>query len=188
MLGVDIVSFGAPQRDEGIQRRLRQVMYTAMQDTFAITCLPWAEAHKEDRGDGIMIVLPPDVHSFLLLDPLAHHLNAVLRRHNMILSEAARLRLRVAVHAGYIFVDEFGVGGHALNHLFRLLESRDFKEAIALEGADLGLIVSDSMYGDVLGGGVYIDPTGYRSLRVKCKETVADAWLWLPGQGRCECG
>ncbi|MFG2006081.1 hypothetical protein ACGFNU_43715 [Spirillospora sp. NPDC048911] len=163
-------------------------MYEAIQEAFSITRLSWSAAHHEDRGDGILIVLPPVVPTFLLLDPLAHHLNAVLRRHNLMLSEMARLRLRLAGHAGFVYVDEYGVGGRAVNHLFRMLEASDFKEAIELAGTDLGLIVSDEMYRDVAGNGAYINPERYRSLRVKCKETVADAWLWLPSPARCGCG
>ncbi|KAB2346855.1 hypothetical protein [Actinomadura rudentiformis] len=188
LLALDIISFGSPYRDEGIQRGLRHVMYEAVQEAFSMTRLSWPAVHHEDRGDGILIVLPPAVPAFLLMDPLAHHLKAVLRRRNMMLSEAARLRLRVAGHAGFVFVDEYGVGGRAVTHLFRMLEAADFKEAIDLAGTDLGLIVSDEMYREVTGNGAYIDPERYRALRVKCKETVADAWLWLPPRVRCECG
>ncbi|MFI0355890.1 hypothetical protein [Actinomadura sp. 9N407] len=179
LLGLDIVSFNAPYRDEDIQRRLRQALYEYLQEVFAITWLPWAACHTEDRGDGALIVLPPGVPPYLLLDPLAHHLDAALRRGNRLFSAAAQMRLRMAVHQGYVQFDAYGVVGHAVNHMFRLLDSAVLKEAIETAGADLGVIVSDRMFGDVAGHGGIIDPARYRPVQVSCKETQAKAWIWM---------
>lgn len=127
--------------------------------------------------------MPPDVPAHLLLDPLAHHLGATLRRGNRLLSAAAQLRLRLAVNAGFVHPDPYGVSGHAVNHLFRLLEAPALKEAIDLCGADLGMIVSDRLFRDVTGNDGYVDHDRYRRVRATCKETDASAWLWLSRTG-----
>ncbi|MFD0689568.1 hypothetical protein [Actinomadura fibrosa] len=179
LIAVDIVSFGAPERDEAIQAQLRQLMYVRLRKAFEITCLPWLACYVEDRGDGALIVLPPDVPAYLLLDPLAHHLKAVLRHGNRLYSRALQMRLRVAVNAGFVHRDAYGVVGHAVNHLFRFLDAPAFKEAISLSEAEVGLIVSDRLYGDVAGSGGYVDQAQYRPVQVVCKETKADAHVWL---------
>jgi hypothetical protein len=73
-----------------------------------------------------------------------------------------------------------------VNHVFRLVDSPAFKDAFDLSGADVGLLVSDRLYSDVVGHGGYVDPGGYRPMRVVCKETEAQAWLWLPPSPACD--
>ncbi|MBC6457856.1 hypothetical protein [Actinomadura sp. HBU206391] len=184
LAAVDITAFGDHRRDDDAQLHLRQAMYECLVDAFSITRLPWAACHREDRGDGVLIVTPPDVPAEALLDPLAHHLHAGLRRHNRLASETGRLRLRAAVHSGRVHRDLNGVAGHAALHLFRLLEAAAFKKAFNTSGADLGLIVSDGLYRDASRHGGLINPAAYQRLRVSCKETRAWGWLWLPPAGR----
>lgn len=183
LLAVDVVGFGAPGRDEAIQEELRGATYELLERALEMTRLPWRACHVEDRGDGALVVLPPGMPGHLLLDPLAHHLGAMLRHSNRCRSDAARLRLRVAVTAGFVRWDGRGVAGHAVIHLFRLLEAPAFKEAIELSGSDVGVIVGDRMFEDVTGSGAYVERERYRPVHVVCKETKATAWLWTSGSG-----
>lgn len=181
LAAIDISAFGDRCRDDDIQLRLRHQMYTLLAEASAMGSLPWWDCHREDRGDGALIVAPTQVSPELFLDPLAHHLTAVLRRYNRLTSDTLRLRLRLAVHTGLVHRDDHGVAGHAVVHLFRLLEASAFKRALSNAGTDLGLIVSDRLYGDLTGkGGSLIDADAYRELRVTCKETRARAWAWFP--------
>ncbi|TDD35452.1 hypothetical protein E1287_13780 [Actinomadura sp. KC06] len=177
LAAVDISSFGL-LGDAHSQLHQRHQMYTRLAEACEITRIPWWDCYRHDRGDGALIIAPPDVPADDFLDPFAHHLTAVLRRSNRLASSAARLRLRVAVHAGHVHRDAHGVAGPAVLHLFRLLESAAFKKAHADGAADLGLIVSDRLYGDATARGGLINPDAYRPLRVSCKETRAKAWLW----------
>ncbi|MBO2460701.1 hypothetical protein [Actinomadura violacea] len=183
LLAVDVVGFSAPHRDEAIQEELRGATYELVRRAFEMTWLPWEACHVEDRGDGMLVVLPPGMPGHLLLDPLAHHLGAMLRHSNRCRSEASRLRLRVAVSAGFVRRDAYGVAGHAVIHLFRLLDAPAFKEAIELSGSDVGLLVGDRMFEDVTGSGAYVERERYRPVHVVCKETKATAWLWTSGSG-----
>lgn len=175
LAAVDICSFGGG--DDHVQLHQRGVMYAQLAEVFEMTRIPWTECYREDRGDGALVIVPSDVPVHYLLDPLAHHLTAALRRYNRLASADAQLRLRVAVHAGYVHRDDHGVAGKALVHLFRLLDSAAFKHALADSGADLGLIASDRLYGDADG---LVEDAAYRQLRVTCKETSAKAWVWIP--------
>ncbi|MBW8485523.1 hypothetical protein [Actinomadura parmotrematis] len=186
LLATDIVGFGARHRDDRIALHLRRAMYTALAEALAMTGLILADCHHEDRGDGALVVAPAAWPAALLLDPLAHHLTASLRALNALAGDAARLRLRVAVHAGLVQRDQHGLAGRALVDLFRLLEAPAFKEAIAASPADLGVAVSDEFYTETVRSGL-VNRAAYSPLPVVLKEARATARVWFPpryGPGR----
>jgi class 3 adenylate cyclase len=182
LVALDIAAFGDPRRDNEIQLHLRRALYDRVVEAFAMTRLPWRGCYHEDRGDGALIVVPPEVEPTDLLDPLAHHLTVLLRRSNKMASDSARLRVRVAVHTGRVRADECGITGQALVHLFRLLEAPAFKRALNASGADLGLIASDHLYAAARANGGFFDPDAYQALTIRLKETRARGWLWLPAR------
>jgi hypothetical protein len=180
LVATDIVGFGKKYRDADAQMHVRRMMYELFIEAFTITGLPWWDCHREDRGDGALVVAPPDVHPDSFLDPLAHHLNATVHRYNRHASDNTQLHLRMAVHHGYVYRDTYGVTGDALTHLFRLLEAPAFKKSLATVEADLGVIVSHRLYTDARQRGGLINPAGYAPLHLSYKETRTRAWLWLP--------
>ncbi|MEV4253000.1 hypothetical protein AB0J52_07500 [Spirillospora sp. NPDC049652] len=182
MVAVDIVSFTDPRRDEEIRLFLRHRLYEQLRDAFVMTLLPWDACYIEDRGDGALVIAPPDVPPHLLLDPLAHHLLALLRRGNRFASDPARMRLRMAAHSGHVERDVHGVAGTAVNDMFRLLDAPRFRDAASGSGADLSMIVSDRLYEEVLTNRGMLFPELYRQVEVSCKQTTALGWIWLsPG-------
>ncbi|MFF5265449.1 hypothetical protein ACFY4C_41770 [Actinomadura viridis] len=184
LIAADVVAFGQRHRDSDIQLHIRRRLYQALGEAFAIGRLPWWDCHREDRGDGTLLVAPPDTPSHHFLDPFAHHLHAVLRRDNKLASPTAKLQIRLAVHTGQIMYDAYGVAGQPLVHLFRLLNADAFKRALADADADLGVIISDRLYTDTLGHGGLTNPAAYRSLRVTAKETQTTGWTWFPPSSR----
>jgi len=100
-----------------------QAMYELVIAAFNITALPWWGCYREDRGDGTLIVAPPGISPGQILDPLIHHLNALLRSHARRAGQGMQLDLRMAIHYGYVYYDAHGVTGYALTHLYRLLEA-----------------------------------------------------------------
>ncbi len=98
---------------------------------FSDAGISWRQTYHEDRGDGVLVVVGPHVPASLLLDPLVLLLRARLRHHNKMSSDPAKIRLRMAVHAGPVMFDDSGVVGHAVIHLFRLLEAPALKNALA---------------------------------------------------------
>ncbi len=181
MLAVDIKAFNDPERGEDVQRFLRAAMYDLLAGAFEGSCLQWAACHREDRGDGVLIVAPPGSPGTALIDPLVDHLRAGLRRHNKLCSDLAAIRLRMAVHAGQVQFDQNGVSGYAVTHLFRMLEAASFKRTFAASDADFALVASAALYEDVISQGPgLIDPDMYAPINIRCKETRARAWLYLP--------
>ncbi|MFC5180630.1 hypothetical protein [Actinomadura harenae] len=184
MVAVDIVGFTHQSRDDEIRRHLRHRLYEQLRDAFGMTLLPWDACHREDRGDGALVVVPANVPPHLLLDPLAHHLLALLRRGNRFASDPARIRMRMAVHSGHVENDPYGLVGGAVNHLFRLLDAPLFREVATRSGAELSMIVSDRLYEEVRSGCGVLFPELYRQVTVSCKETSAQGWMWLSPDGR----
>ncbi|QXJ25780.1 hypothetical protein AGRA3207_007330 [Actinomadura graeca] len=179
LIAVDIPCFGDLRRDADAQRYLRKHLYEHLQDAFEMSRLPWLASHREDRGDGALIVTPPQVCPTRSLDPLAHHLTALLRRSNRLASELGRIRLRMAVHCGVVEFDGHGVLGQPLTHLFRLLEAPAFKQHLAATDADLGMLVSQQLYHQAAASG-RINTAAYRPLTIEHKETRTRGHLWLP--------
>lgn len=181
LVAVDIIAFSDLRRDLELQVRLRTSMYQRVAQAFTITGLSLSDCHHEDRGDGALIVAPAEANPCQFLDPLAHHLTALLRLENRYLAPAHRLRLRVAAHYGHAPHDAHGIVGRAPVELFRHLEAPAFKRAMTdTPNADLGLIVSGSLFQEAIQRGALIDREAYRPIRVTLKETRSKAWIWLP--------
>ena len=156
-------------------------MYQALGDALKITGLTPDDCHREDRGDGALIVFPAGIDPNVLLDPLAFHLPAVLRRENRYAGPNARLRLRLAVHHGPVVHDDHGVAGDTALELFRLLDARAFKNLLAAHpDAEVGLIVSDRLFTEVADLGGLIMPEAYERLRIVSKGLRLEARVWMP--------
>lgn len=181
MLAVDIKGFNDPRRDHEIRRSLRVAMYELLAGALNRSGLPWDACYHEDRGDGVLVIAPTGVPAVMLLYPVAEHLRAGVRRHNRFHVELAQIRLRTAVHAGEVCFDHHGVSGGAVTHLFRMLEASTFKQALDVSAADFALVTSNTIFTEViLPGTSLIDPDMYAPVHIKCKETSARAWIYLP--------
>lgn len=96
-------------------------------------------------------------------------------------SSPARIQLRAAAHVGPVIHDGHGFVGREINLLFRLLEARLLKRALADSGAELVLIVSDFVYQSlVLRYPSLVSPEVFRRVRVQVKKTRISAWACLP--------
>jgi class 3 adenylate cyclase len=178
MLAVDIAGFGS--RDADTQRYLHDRLYQIVEDACENAGLAWSACHHEDRGDGILLIAPPVI-SAELLDPLAAHLHAALRRHNRHTSTTAKIQLRMAIHAGYIRREREGIVGHDVTHLFRLIEATAFKSRFAASQVEFALIASNYLYNAVIRHGPgLMAPANFQCLTVSNKETRTPAWMWLP--------
>jgi hypothetical protein len=182
MFAVDIVDFSAADRDDQVRRFLHRTIYELLEQAFEDAQLGWNDCLREDRGDGVLMIVPALVPSATVISPLLNRLLAGLRRHNRVVTKAARIQLRVAMHYGEVHLDDHGVAGAALIHVFRLLDAPVLKRALSASGGDLALIVSDYFYESVIRREpVLSDPAVFQRVRVAVKETRAHAWLHLPG-------
>jgi hypothetical protein len=185
VFAVDIAGFGNLERDDQVRLHMRDTLYSVLAAAFNAAGVPWAETYREDRGDGVLVLVNGSLPHAALIDPLLDLLLRALRKYNRTAAEMARIRLRAALHAGQVYNDAHGLAGTAVNHAFRLLEAEEFKRTLSTTDAELAFITSDTLYDDVVRHGRpgLIDPDGFAEVTVHTKETEARAWIHLPGMG-----
>jgi class 3 adenylate cyclase len=182
LFAVDIAGFTRPDRDDDIRRYLHEELYTFLPQAFSDAGIPWPDCFVEDRGDGALVVIPPGIAFKGIIDPLPDRLRSLIRRHNHLSRESAGLQLRAALHFGPVDYDGYGFVGSDVNLLFRMLDARPLKRALAASGAELAMIVSDYVYRNVVcRHPSLVNPGCFRAARFQVKNTRAQAWTYLPG-------
>jgi hypothetical protein len=178
----DIASFGHPARSDLDRTAVRTALYDGLRRSFDEEGIPFWGCYQEDRGDGVLVAVPPQVDTAVLLTSLVERLRAEVRRHNTVSAATSQMRLRLAVHTGVVRSDGKGLVGTAVNHAFRLLDADELRQALRESGADLALIASQRVYDDVIRQGLgLVDPDEYRPVVAAVKETTAPAWIRVPG-------
>jgi hypothetical protein len=61
ILAVDVEGFGDPLRTHRDQLAVREGLYGALASAFNRVGIPWSDCDHEDRGDGALIVIPPQI-------------------------------------------------------------------------------------------------------------------------------
>jgi hypothetical protein len=183
ILFVDIVGSGARDRTDVDRRMIRTLMYGFIQDALAISRVPWREIYFEDRGDGVLIVVPPGFTTESVMDPMLVELAARLRRHNRQAGGGPiRMKLRLALNVGPVVRDRYGVSGESIFHAARLLDVPVLKEQLLSTSADLGVIVSTFVHDTVVKHGPgFVDPATYQQVNCRVKESEIEAWMHVPG-------
>jgi len=180
IFAADVAAFGGPQRNDTDRVVIRTAMYRVLRDAFEESSIRWTACYREDRGDGVLIIVPPTVSTVLIVDPLLALLAAKLRRHNRHASDAVRMQFRVAVHVGPVFSDPEGLSGEALIQTARMLDAPVLKQALAAANADMAFITSTYVYDTIIKHGPgFIDPATYQPVEVNVKESKLPAWLHL---------
>ncbi len=182
LLAVDLE--GSGQRDNHAVVESRRVLFGEVREAFEASGIPWAACATETAGDEMVVIVPPEFPKRSLIHPLLGHLADGLRHHNRQAGANVRLRVRVAVHAGDLLVDDYGTTGRPQTHLARLLGSKPLREALAAapDTATVALMVSDHFYEDVVSQGHRgIDPDLFHPVAVHEKETETRGWLHVPG-------
>ena len=182
IVAVDVEAFGARRRTNRDQVAVRDGLYRATQEAFGKAGIPWVDCDHEDRGDGMIVLIGPEVPKSLFVESLPAALADALRRHNGGHPEMERIRLRMALHAGEVNYDGYGVTATAINLTFRLLESDAAKKALANSASVLAVIASSWFFEEVVRHST-ADAAAYHPVQVAVKETVTTGWIWLAGHG-----
>lgn len=182
---VDIVKSTDPIRLNGDKVVIRDAMYDSLGGAFRWP--DWLRCYHEDRGDGVLVLVPPRVPKDWLVTNLPERLETALVRHNACVVEqdprraaATQVRLRVAVNAGEITFDRHGVVGAAIDETFRLAEAPQLKAAVDNSPGVCGLIVSDWFYQAVVRHQPDARPDSYQHIDCRVKQTSLSAWMRVP--------
>jgi hypothetical protein len=192
LFAVDIAGFNGLRRDDDIQIYIHESLYEMLQAAFDRSGVPWFGCTHEDRGDGVLVIIPPMIPIAGLVDPIPERLRGLIRRHNRVSCEAARIQLRVAMHVGPVHHDGHGFVGRDVTLLCRLLDAPSLKRMLAQSGAEVAFVTSCYVYENVIRRRPsLVDPALFQPLSVRVKETRTRAWAYplgaLPGHNLPRC-
>lgn len=174
---VDVEKFGDPIRTNTHQLAAREGMYSALIQAFRSSGIEWTECTIEDRGDGVLILVSPNIPKCWLASRLPGRLAVTLTKYNGTCCPEARIRLRMALHAGEVIYDSHGVVGSSVNYAFRLVESSALKSTLNPPSELVALIVSNWFFDEVVQHDIAAEPSCFRSVPVAVKETRGTAWV-----------
>ncbi|MFI6922690.1 tetratricopeptide repeat protein [Nonomuraea spiralis] len=163
------------------QIRAQQSLVTVVYAACRAAGLP--EEIVQSSGDGVLIMPPSDIDETAVIPELVHGLTVALRQENRLLSDGARIRLRLSLTNGVVSTGPTGFSGPAIIECFRLLDAPVVKSVLVDHPvAELAVIVSDHLYQDVI-------RHGFRSLRpdefwkvdgsIRDRDFSATAWVWV---------
>jgi hypothetical protein len=181
----DIVGYSGhtvPERADA-ERRLHTVQQFALAQARAFLVRP---LRREDRGDGQLLLLPPRLDPTVAIPALVAALRHGLYQVNADPGPFGRLRVRVSMAQGAISEHgPLGFRGDALIVACRLNDGAPLKDALAGEpAADLGFIVPDDLYRDVVRHDFgSLRSAGFSQVKVSVKEYDGTAWMYLPPAG-----
>ncbi|WP_086014621.1 cyclic nucleotide-binding domain-containing protein [Thermomonospora curvata] len=136
----------------------------------------------EDRGDGFLIIVPPDVPTKAVMEVLPHRLAEAIPQYNRRAADPVQIQLRLAVHMGPVTSDQSGVSGTAVNEAARIVEVDVLKDRMAEDAAGLGVIVSRPVFDYVVRHSDAIQRLGrFEKAEGRVKESAIDAWMCLTG-------
>lgn len=173
----DVVGYGAYERNDRDRRTIRGAHQNMMQAALGDM---WKKERTRDRGDGLLVVVPPHFPTIAVMERLHRTLPEELRRHNGAHDAPVCFQLRIAVHVGPVTTDEVGWSGEVIIRTARLLEAPVLKEAMAATGASLGVIVSMFVYETVIRhADEWADQDSYNEVEAHVKESRVPAWMQL---------
>ncbi|HEX8867145.1 MAG TPA: hypothetical protein VF821_15920 [Lentzea sp.] len=127
----------------------------------------WDLCAHEDRGDGVLVVVPSEVPKTVLVDVVAKFARQLESGH-----------ARVAVHTGEVHGDGNGYAGPDVDHVLRLVGSGALREA---SSRGCAVLVSDALYQSMARNeDDELDATAFHRTSVHVEDVAATAWLSVP--------
>lgn len=184
ILLLDVERFS--RRDDVVQAVLRRTFNKIVDQTLEAAGVEATQQYREDRGDGLIVLLSGDVAKTVLLRSLLTTTPELLHEHNLLASDSAQMRLRIVLAAGEVAHDTHagttgGLVGHDLNQACRLLDADVLRSALAERRDEhCVLAVSAPVYeGVVRHGHRGVRPDLFRRADVTVKDGVLPAWIHL---------
>ncbi|WP_156184888.1 hypothetical protein [Allosalinactinospora lopnorensis] len=163
-----------------LQRDLLAILHQACENG-DLNRLEW---DRQQQGDGELAILPPGTVEDRTISDFVGELDKALYHHNKMLNHEYRVRLRVAVHQGNIRIGDNGFVGKAVVAVCRMRDNDQVRRVLAGHPkSDLVLVVSESIYSDVIEEGTHalyrwrFDPI---VIDEPAKDFRANAWIYVP--------
>jgi hypothetical protein len=182
MLAFDLVGFTRPDRDQDVRRHIHKMLYEQLEQALEESRIPLDRCYHAGRGDGPLIVVPPDISAEGIINLFPARLSDSIRRYNRMSCPAAQIQVRAAAHLGTVYHDGHDLVSDDINLLFRILDARPLRTALASTDASLALAISGPMYDSVVRGHpALVGPARPRHINTTVKGTRVNAWIYVPG-------
>jgi effector-associated domain 2 (EAD2)-containing protein len=178
---VDIRGYGSTDRTRPNYVTMRAGMYDAVKQAFAKSGIPWTDCFVQDVGDSILALVPATVPKGAFAGPLPAALVAALEAYNAGHPPKERVELRLALHAGEVTFDDYGVASAAVIDACRLLNAPRLREILAESSGNLAMICSNWFYTEVIKHRPEYAQETYRKITVDVKEFSDVGWVRTPG-------
>ncbi|HEX7306993.1 hypothetical protein [Lentzea sp.] len=142
---VDIVGYSS--RTSEAQKAAQQRIFTLLRRFAEELGITFDPQNFQGTGDGYHYVLP-DVDALVAVRHLVETIPRLLREDNR--SHADEIRLRMAADIGPVEQGVLGFGGPTVIRFCRLVDSDPIRAAMKEADTDIAIIVSDTLYNDVL--------------------------------------
>jgi hypothetical protein len=183
-LAVDVEAYSR-YLTEGAERTQERLV-TALERTLDFAQVNESQILVQDQGDGRFMIFPASVDEAKVIPALVTGLRAALAEVNQDLSQAARMRLRVALDRGQIKRGRSGFVGNVAIAVHRIVDAPQTRQALAShQRSDFVLAISDYLYQDVASHEYSdLDPSHFRrtELDVPGKDFSGIAWLYVPAE------
>jgi class 3 adenylate cyclase len=176
----DIVGYGDPRRHDHDRAILRATLLRVLTEAFAESGLAWRRCHHQDRGDGLLTIVPPTLSTSLLIDPLLPLLGDSIRRHNHGATDQLQMRLRSALHVGPVLLGGTGYPNASVIHAARMLDSAPLRRSLATTGHAFATMVSSYVYENVvrhMHGALTAD--AFHRTWYQAKATPITSWMYV---------
>lgn len=177
---IDIVGFAHPHRTDPTRLHLRRQLYELVARALAGSGIDPDQTPHVDLGDGVILLLDPRLPTARVVDAVIPRLGASLADRNRQAAGDERLRLRVALHRGEVLIDPHGFVGAALVEASRLSNTAALRQQLDATAADMGMIVSDLVWRQLLESHQPPDPGGYRPVAFSTHGVATRAWVQVP--------
>jgi hypothetical protein len=182
MLAFDLVGFTRKDRDQEVRRHIHKMFYENLENALDESGIPLDRCYRAGRGDGPLILVPPDIPADGIINPFPGRLSDSIRRYNRMSCPAAQIQVRAAAHLGAIYHDGHDLVSDDLNLLFRMLDAGPLRKALASTGAGLAMAISGPMYASVVRRHpAPVGPGLLRQVNTTVKGTEVKAWIHVPG-------
>ncbi len=185
VLVVDIEAYSG--RPYWVQQAVQERLDRALDHACGRAGVDRARCEAQDRGDGQLLLLPPDVDEAKALPGLVLGLRDALHTLNRAPGTAGRLRIRAALAQGGVQRAALGYVARAVETACRLLDCEHARSALKdTPDTDLALVVADDLFTDAFAagaGGLPVDEFTNITVTVPAKRFKTLAWLGTPRHG-----
>ncbi|AXX27959.1 hypothetical protein APASM_0594 [Actinosynnema pretiosum subsp. pretiosum] len=190
VLRMDVVgsSSGGAHRQGHLDRAFREVLDIALERVRFDRRYEQYLWFERIDGDSATLSFGASVpKAFVLGDFVLRELAVALGHVNRSVSDAYRLRVRVAVDDGEAVVNHPQINGEPVVTTSRIIEAAPFRAAVANAlDQDFGVIVSDQFHHEVVRSGDRgLDRIDFRRVDVEVKDFRGPAWVHVPGGCHC---